>query len=134
MVFSKVLIFILALCFSTGSAIKCFQCSSRDEGCDNLLSNDTQSVYLKECEGKDFFCRKTVQTIVDSNMFTIINRECGWSLNRKLRTNSCYQNDDEFKHEKSCQCFEEGCNHSSIPNPSTTLFTSLLILYLYLNH
>jgi len=106
-------------------AIKCFQCTSLNPGCAELTMNDTDSEYFKECAdnylGMEPFCRKTVQTIIDADM-TRIHRECGWIIH-KTRDPNCYINDDEFKLERSCQCFEDGCNKSS-----QTVSNYLLIL------
>jgi len=113
-------------------AIKCFQCSSSNNpGCADLMSNDTSSPYYQNCTAiKTRFCRKTVHTILDSNRLVRITRDCGWET-FKGDVDNCYENDDDFKYEKSCQCFTDGCNSATTMQISALalLFSSMFLFY-----
>uniref|UniRef100_A0A0A9ZFY9 Uncharacterized protein n=2 Tax=Lygus hesperus TaxID=30085 RepID=A0A0A9ZFY9_LYGHE len=95
----------------------CFQCNSMyDPGCENIAPNDTSSEYYKQCKdddqslktrnGREFFCRKIIQTIYDREGLKRVVRKCGF-VPHKL---PCYTYDSEGHDDIVCQCFSDSCN------------------------
>lgn len=39
-----------------------------------------------------------------------VRRTCGWEIYKDKNEPLCYESDTDFKVERSCQCFEDGCN------------------------
>ncbi|XP_022905998.1 uncharacterized protein [Onthophagus taurus] len=117
--------------FVSVKAIKCFQCNSHDVGCSSLTEKDEDSEYLKDCEPNHDappFCRKTIQTILDTNKIVVITRGCGWKT-KSANNTRCYKNDTQFKLDVTCQCFKDGCNSAtslSVFNKSMT-FLSIFV-------
>ncbi|XP_044272577.1 uncharacterized protein LOC123016318 [Tribolium madens] len=104
----------------TVNGIKCFQCNSFEHpACANITANDTNSPFFHKCQPRDnhqMFCRKTVQTVLDTPQFTRITRSCGWFL-YKTNKSLCQVTDTDFKLETSCQCFTDGCNGGTVLTP-----------------
>ncbi|KAF6214080.1 hypothetical protein GE061_011811 [Apolygus lucorum] len=107
------------------TAIWCFQCNSMyDQGCENIAPNDTSSEYYKQCKddeqtektrnGREFFCRKIVQTIWDREGLKRVVRKCGFVPHLKL---PCYSYDSEGHDDVVCQCFSDACNEAPRMTP-----------------
>ncbi|KAJ3647141.1 hypothetical protein Zmor_024675 [Zophobas morio] len=95
----------------TADCIKCHNCTSHTSTkCAKIDSGDTST--LIECGKPGAFCRKTVQTLVDSGE-TRITRHCGFIKFEKYDGDYCMTSNTNFKKELSCQCFTEACNGSN---------------------
>ncbi|GJQ72065.1 hypothetical protein Trydic_g3164 [Trypoxylus dichotomus] len=110
--------------FYAANAINCFQCDYSKPGCDILTRADTRSPYYLPCKiaNGTAFCRKTIQTVLSEDNFTIITRGCGW-LTTKPNSSRCFKYDTQHKFDRSCQCYEDGCNSSFLPRPGYLVLT-----------
>lgn len=63
--------------------------------------------------------------VIDSDRYVRVTRSCG-SVQHKEAKDNCYETDDAFKFEKSCQCFTDGCNSSSTIQYSWLMMVSAL--------
>lgn len=124
--------FLLSLLATDVAGIYCFQCNSYvDPECANIQPNDTMSRFYKPCEhneqsiGKELFCRKTEQLIIDRENLVRIIRSCGWVMHPKY---DCYTFWNKGHEDISCQCFSDGCNSAPIGAPSAILVLGLTFI------
>lgn len=135
MLYSTVILAVIATFFLSVDAIRCHQCNSHmEEDCTELRLNtprapvDTQ--FLRECVQKgvdpaEAFCRKTAFKI-DVNGAHRIIRDCGWISDRKDRNMSCVDADNEGFKQTICTCYTDGCNSA----PMSRQFNSFLAVSL----
>lgn len=127
---------IVVLSAVSAEIIKCFQCnSSKDVGCSDLTTADTNSSYYRDCNATfdvtqtTPFCRKTVVTILREEKIVRVVRECGWVMYKNTSKTRCYEVDTESKYEVSCQCFADGCNAAPqrLSRPFSVIFLALAV-------
>ncbi|XP_046672847.1 uncharacterized protein LOC124362416 isoform X2 [Homalodisca vitripennis] len=111
--------------------VYCFQCNSGiDIDCIELQPLDSTNFHYKPCldtdkyNGSIPFCRKIVQKIFPRDNLERVIRRCGWVRHPRL---DCYNVRNEDHIETICQCFENGCNTSSVLQHSMGLITFVLI-------
>ncbi|KAF6214081.1 hypothetical protein GE061_011812 [Apolygus lucorum] len=130
----SVLVCLLIVIDTDVGAIWCFQCNSQyHDGCDTLEPYQTSSIFHKLCRddknaGREFFCRKVVQTVYDREGLVRVVRSCGYVIDPKNR--SCYNYDSSGHKSTSCQCFTDSCNSSSINHWSSLLMSAPALLVL----
>ncbi|GLV34674.1 uncharacterized protein CBL_09154 [Carabus blaptoides fortunei] len=95
-------------------AIQCYQCTSvNDTRCLDLKHDNSTLDLYRECNGdyhgKQPFCRKTVQTIIDEVRIVRVHRSCGWEED-EINTKPCYKYENDFHLEVICVCLTDGCN------------------------
>lgn len=115
-------------------AIKCYQCTSvNDTRCDNIgiKNNNASMEFLRECDGdykgKQPFCRKTTQTILDEVKVVRIHRSCGWEED-KINRKPCYKYETDFHLEMVCVCVEDGCNGAPFTAVGTMPFAMAMAI------
>ncbi|XP_014283041.1 uncharacterized protein [Halyomorpha halys] len=126
-----VLALLLASSVYGAYGIYCFQCNSyMDPECATIKPNDTSSRFYQLCEpteasqGKEMFCRKTVQTIMDRENIQRVIRSCGWVIHPKQ---DCYWIWNKGHEDISCQCFSDACNSAAVNTPWISLFIGIPI-------
>uniref|UniRef100_A0A1B6M2H9 Uncharacterized protein n=1 Tax=Graphocephala atropunctata TaxID=36148 RepID=A0A1B6M2H9_9HEMI len=112
-------------------SVYCYQCNSGiDIDCENLQPPDAANFHYKPCldrekyNGSLPFCRKITQRIFPRNNMERVIRKCGWVKHPRL---DCYNVRNEDHIETICQCFENGCNHSSGLQHSLALICGVLL-------
>nr|AQS22679.1 t-complex protein 1 subunit eta [Pseudodiaptomus poplesia] len=129
------MVLFLAL-LSTGSSIKCHQCSSyiQSECADPFYHIDTPNKpktekFLQECpnDGKEYFCRKIYQNVRGDER---VIRSCGWEEHEK---GDCYSTVLEEYNTYVCKCDTDGCNSASMWSVSGLAICSAVMMA-YLMH
>ncbi|KAB0792891.1 hypothetical protein PPYR_12511 [Photinus pyralis] len=114
-----ILFSVLLSCILNADALKCFQCNTYENpACLDVTAEDVNSPLLKECEqipgGPEPFCRKNRYSLFSYDGSVRVQRGCGWMVFRE-NVSLCYDADTDFKDERNCQCFTDGCNVASTP-------------------
>ncbi|XP_029175184.1 uncharacterized protein LOC114943652 [Nylanderia fulva] len=117
----RVLQILLILCIfhqkEKCTAIKCYQCSSKED--EDCSVNKVHFKYLKLCPSGHPYCRKAVYVyyFMDSHN-DLTMRECAKSRNRE-----CYRGRySRDSYQLVCECVGYGCNRSRRSSPSLAIY------------
>lgn len=139
---SMSMLMMMLICCSTGAvnALSCYNCTSSDDpGCDEAFLarakfNSTDCKQLVPAGQEPKVCRKIVQHMQDTK---VVIRSCGYIDEHhnqqpdKDRKDACFKRSGTFAVTmESCNCYQDGCNHSTTLVPTSSTSLSLLLLLL----
>ncbi|KAG8198654.1 hypothetical protein JTE90_015486 [Oedothorax gibbosus] len=138
---------ILVTLFSLGDAIRCYQCSSDQEGkdddnCGAYDSFDTKRNTLIECLGEEAhtpgtFCYKSIQQsprgfIWDGRWRTVVRR-CAQISERGINWGCDWGYKENGVYWEECYCAEDGCNSGTMLKTSLIGVFALFLTMYFIN-